>query len=199
MTDEQKLAKRLLAMANSMRATHPLVSDLAEEAASALSTLSGAQQEAVLNAGHIGDFVDEYADRFGVERFQAAMLTKLAKKRHEGRGGWNRENECRIGYLRQLLAEHVDKGDPVDIANFCMMIWNRENPTAKPAAHPNPSMAAQVEGMVLVPIEPTEEMLRQADSNWSGFCRDGAGEIRKAAARLYRAMIAAIRTGEGRI
>ena len=37
--------------------------------------------------------------------------------------------------------------------------------------------------------EPTEEMCKCAESNWSGFCTDG-GAFR-AARRLYRAMIAA--------
>ena len=68
------------------------------------------------------------ADTKGVERFAVAMTAKLAKKRAEGAGGWNRPHECSMERLQKLLAASVAKGDPVDIANFAMMIWNRENP-----------------------------------------------------------------------
>lgn len=74
---------------------------------------------------------DEWACAAGVLRFSAAMRAKLDKKRRAGRGGWNRPEECTIEYLRELLAEHVLKGDPLDIANLCMMIWNRENQVGK--------------------------------------------------------------------
>lgn len=71
---------------------------------------------------------DEWACAAGVLRFSAAMRSKLDRKRQDGRGGWNKPDECSVEFLRQLLDEHVRKGDPVDIANICMMIWNRENP-----------------------------------------------------------------------
>jgi hypothetical protein len=32
---------------------------------------------------------------------------------------------CSIEDLSLWLGEHILKGDPVDIANYCMMIWNR--------------------------------------------------------------------------
>lgn len=85
---------------------------------------------------------DDVADAVGVSRFTEAMSAKLAKKRADGRGGWNQERHtsqpdrgdrvirygCTVAYLRKLLHEHVAKGDMVDIANLAMMIWNRENP-----------------------------------------------------------------------
>ena len=49
---------------------------------------------------------------------------KLAAKRLQGRGGWQ-EPDVENGYLSRLLREHVDKGDPVDVANFAMMIHQR--------------------------------------------------------------------------
>jgi hypothetical protein len=69
------------------------------------------------------------ADETGVDRFVVAMRRKLTKKRKEGRGGWNLD--CEVSFLRALLAEHVGKGDMVDIANLAMMIWNREHPTGR--------------------------------------------------------------------
>lgn len=85
---------------------------------------------------------DAEADAVGVDRFRTAMSNKLAKKRDEGRGGWNREpytvqpdrgdavwrGGCSIAHLKRLMRAHLKKGDMVDIANFAMMIWNRENP-----------------------------------------------------------------------
>ncbi len=75
---------------------------------------------------------DERADNEGVDRLATAMKAKLAAKRLEGRGGWH--NDCGIERLREMLREHVGKGDILDVANFSMMIWNRENPNA-PARH----------------------------------------------------------------
>lgn len=68
------------------------------------------------------------ADNLGVRRFASAMRRKLSKKRREGRRGWNVPMECSQERLAVLLAEHVRKGDPVDIANLAMMIWNRQHP-----------------------------------------------------------------------
>ena len=69
-------------------------------------------------------------DNEGVRRFAEAMKQKLAKKRAQGYSGWNDPRACRVSRLKKLLHEHIAKGDPVDIANFCMMIWNRKNPSA---------------------------------------------------------------------
>ena len=77
----------------------------------------------------------QYADELGVERFAQAMLVKLAKKRNEGRHGWNLTHGesgndwgCTVRDLETMLRQHLAKGDVVDVANFCMMIWNRRNP-----------------------------------------------------------------------
>ena len=88
---------------------------------------------------------DQDADAIGVMRFAAAMTRKLNRKRDEGKVGWNQEPYtvqtdrgdlvhrygCTVAHLKRLLMEHVEKGDVVDIANFCMMIWNREHPEAE--------------------------------------------------------------------
>lgn len=71
-------------------------------------------------------------DYVGVQRFAAAMNDKLKKKRESGRGGWNDPTECPLSELRRMLRDHMEKGDMVDIANFSMMIWNRQNPKGKP-------------------------------------------------------------------
>ncbi|MCJ8053815.1 hypothetical protein GB928_018320 [Shinella curvata] len=67
----------------------------------------------------------EYRDNYAVDQFAMAMKVKLAQKRLEGRGGWDREDECSKEFLSQLLREHIEKGDPIDVANFAMMLHQR--------------------------------------------------------------------------
>lgn len=66
-----------------------------------------------------------HQDDAAVHRFAFAMKEKLAMKRAEGRGGWQDKELCSGDYLSQLLREHIEKGDPVDVANFCMMLHSR--------------------------------------------------------------------------
>lgn len=62
---------------------------------------------------------EQHPDDASVDRFATAMKAKLAKKRDEGRGGWQGAS---AEYLSQQLRDHVDKGDPVDVANLAMML-----------------------------------------------------------------------------
>lgn len=66
-----------------------------------------------------------HPDDIAVDRFAAAMKEKLARKREEGRGGWDDKEKCSGEYLSRLLREHVDKGDPVDVGNLAMMLHQR--------------------------------------------------------------------------
>lgn len=63
-------------------------------------------------------------DNDEVDWFAAAMKEKLAKARAKGRGGWQ---TCPPEELSRMLREHVEKGDPVDVANFCMFLWSLEH------------------------------------------------------------------------
>lgn len=82
--------------------------------------------------------LDEEADSLGVRRFTRRMLEKLADKRAEGYCGWNEPGECSVDRLKEMLSEHLPKGDMVDVANFAMMIWNRQNPTGETPSRPTP-------------------------------------------------------------
>ena len=66
-----------------------------------------------------------HPDDLAVDAFSAAMKAKLAQKRDEGRGGWDNPEACTIEFLVRILHRHIWKGDPVDIGNICMMLWNR--------------------------------------------------------------------------
>ena len=58
-----------------------------------------------------------HPDDEAVDRFAAAMKAKLAKKRTDGRGGWEGAT-CTEVILSKLLREHVEKGDPLDVGNL---------------------------------------------------------------------------------
>ena len=61
-------------------------------------------------------------DNEAVDKLAQAMKNKLAKKREQGYHGWE---TCKHGDLVQLLINHVDKGDPIDVANFCAFLFVR--------------------------------------------------------------------------
>lgn len=70
----------------------------------------------------------QHSDDFAVDRMAAAMKKKLAEKREQGYGGWE---HCEASNLRNKLYNHMEKGDPLDVANFCMMLWNRGDSVAR--------------------------------------------------------------------
>lgn len=63
-------------------------------------------------------------DNEAVDKLAQAMKDKLAKKREEGYGGWDKPH-CTNGNLSDFLRIHVKKGDPVDVANFCAFLFAR--------------------------------------------------------------------------
>jgi hypothetical protein len=66
-----------------------------------------------------------HLDDWWVDLFAKEMKDKLAKARDKGRGGWQ---DCAPESLSHMLREHVDKGDPRDVANFCMFLWALRSP-----------------------------------------------------------------------
>lgn len=80
---------------------------------------------------------NRHLDEIAVYEFADAMVAKMAEARAKGRSGWQ---ECDPVDLSTMLREHVEKGDPRDVANFCMMLWHHKAPIsaapqeAKPVA-----------------------------------------------------------------
>jgi hypothetical protein len=64
-------------------------------------------------------------DEDALEDFCAAMSKKLANSRAKGRSGWNDKTICSNQRLSDMLRSHVEKGDPRDVANLCMMLYAR--------------------------------------------------------------------------
>lgn len=69
--------------------------------------------------------MDSHPDDKAVDEFAAAMKAKLREKREQGRGGWDDPGQCEPRTLARMLLDHLHKGDPVDVANFAMMLWHR--------------------------------------------------------------------------
>ncbi|WP_215861299.1 hypothetical protein [Acidithiobacillus ferriphilus] len=66
----------------------------------------------------------EHPDDLAVDAFAEAMKAKMRRSREEkGRDGWQMASSAHLTYL---LMEHLEKGDPVDVANFAMMLHQNE-------------------------------------------------------------------------
>lgn len=111
----------------------------------------------------------QHPDDIAVDRFAAAMKAKLAQKRAEGRGGWDNTTQCPPGRLQQMLINHISKGDPIDVGNFAMMIWNRsEDLLTSDKKHPKTGAATEpaysTDGEIF-PFESLEEALTYLHDN----------------------------------
>lgn len=60
------------------------------------------------------------ADARAVRQFGYAMIVKMVKAQAKGRIGWQ---AVPVDALWAELRAHVEKGDPVDVANLAMMIY----------------------------------------------------------------------------
>jgi hypothetical protein len=101
--------------------------DVLDEAAATLNALAAEKERAapapaeLVQDGWLAGEFAAIADEAAVDRFAAAMKAKLADARAKGRGGWQDVDPT---VLSAMLREHVEKGDPRDVANFCMFLWS---------------------------------------------------------------------------
>lgn len=68
---------------------------------------------------------DQHADDTAIDIFAQAMKNKMARMRERGRSGWDSKSECTEESLADMLVKELSKGDPVDVANFAMMLFTR--------------------------------------------------------------------------
>jgi len=60
-----------------------------------------------------------------VTNFSDAMFNKLEKKLiKDGYTGWDNP-EWTVEDIKKCLIEHIEKGNPIDVANFCAFWYNR--------------------------------------------------------------------------
>lgn len=99
--------------------------------------------------------------------FAAAMACKLsaAERKYGYSNGWTSRDwmyEC-----RSKLIEHLLKGDPRDVANYCAFLWWHGESTVAPSL-----LAAQTEGEQFLPIDhftkQDEGRRRECGCGWSG-------------------------------
>jgi hypothetical protein len=74
---------------------------------------------------HCNDFAWKKALDALVAAFASDIVRKLTRKALEGKSGWD-DPDWTTEQIEQALRDHVDKGDPVDVANFAMFLWNRQ-------------------------------------------------------------------------
>lgn len=61
----------------------------------------------------------------GADNLRLAMINRLFRKAREGRYGWYDSTVISTKALASMLRDSVRKGDPVDVANYAMMLYNR--------------------------------------------------------------------------
>lgn len=66
-----------------------------------------------------------HSDDAAVDAFAWAMRDKMEESREKGRSGWDSPFQCSPYRLAEMLIDHIAKGDPVDVGNFAMMLFNR--------------------------------------------------------------------------
>lgn len=133
-----------------------------------------------------GPALDRHPDAAAVDRFAAVMKAKLARKRAEGRSGWSDKSQCSRGALSRLLLEHIDKGDPVDVANFAMMLHQRGESIA-PAPSPwRPISEAPKDGTVTARDEPGDTCPNCAVPLWRVTEREARNEMGREADELWQ-------------
>jgi hypothetical protein len=92
--------------------------------------------EAVYKGGTVIDYItsviddrrskDDWSVDTFMEALGSAMKEKLQKKASEdGFKGWDDKDECPKEMLQKQFMEHVKKGDPIDVANYCMFFYHR--------------------------------------------------------------------------
>ncbi|WP_405126733.1 hypothetical protein [Ralstonia pseudosolanacearum] len=119
------------------QARHDLAGDLQTDEQNAAQDLEDAVHEVALYG------IEAHSDDLHVDATANAMKRRLAEKRAAGYHGWNDPRDCRIENLAILLHRSLRKGNPLDVANFAMMLYRREAPPEAITAALSPWLAGQ--------------------------------------------------------
>jgi len=84
------------------------------------------------NETPLRDRLDRHPDEIAIDEFTILMREKMAKSRSKGRNGWDDPRLCTTQALSDSLRNHMEKGDPTDVALFCMMLKIRGSSILKP-------------------------------------------------------------------
>ena len=70
--------------------------------------------------------------------FTETMFNKLLKKISQGYSGWDSRTPEVIESIKAKLANNINNGDCVDVANLSMMLWNIQQPDGPPTPPAKP-------------------------------------------------------------
>ena len=108
------------------------------------------------------------ADAELIDRFAVALKDKLAIARARGKRGWS--NPDWMDDCRRQLVEHIAKGDPRDVANYCAFLWHHGEPTngsGADAARPHPAGGAGARVALAALMEKEPALMHQtAEYEW---------------------------------
>ncbi|ODP33096.1 hypothetical protein [Pandoraea sp. ISTKB] len=131
-TDLAPLTKAIRAFGNAQYDPLWMGMDVAKEpdmTGIAITLRSPADLEA-LQALMATPMTAQQADDAAVDIFATEMKRKLARSRAKGRGGWQ---AISADVLSHELREHVEKGDPMDVATYAMFLWHHDQPISADA------------------------------------------------------------------
>ena len=112
---------------------------------------------------------EQHTDDLAVDSFARVMKEKMAAARAKGRSGWEGADPAE---LSRMLREHVEKGDPRDVANFCMMLWHH---SAQIASQPQ---AAEPKGMTATLRSYFETIVKYLEADLPGLALNTAEKAR---------------------
>lgn len=141
----------------------PMWNRRAETAALAAECERLRQQVAALSAHQSAQHPDDAA----VDRFAAAMKSKLAKSREKGRHGWQAASAA---HLSSLLYRHMYKADPLDVANLAMMLHQNGQAIELPLEARTPAEQQSAPERVSVPAELVQQLVECDHCPTSGGC-----------------------------
>ncbi|MDH1477750.1 hypothetical protein N5F13_25025 [Comamonas thiooxydans] len=149
----------------------------AEQAMDAAETMADRAFAAEKEVKQLRGELVQHPDDVAVDALTVLMKAKLAKQRDKGYGGWD-DTECSQQHLSNLLRGHVDKGDPVDVANFCAFLSARGEgiaPQAAPAAVAVPDAVRDAEKLLRAEAARLDRLYGM--NKWYGFCAEKASRL----------------------
>lgn len=75
-----------------------------------------------------------HTDAIAISKFAEAMATRMHQAAMKGHGGWDDRERCTAADLQVQLRQAVAKGDPIDVANYAMMLHARGERSTMPDA-----------------------------------------------------------------
>lgn len=118
------------------------------------------------------------SDDTAIRKFAVALIQKMRKKRYEGKSGWDDRRVCSTPMLQKALLDHLEKGDPVDVALYCMMLWHRRGRTVGSVPQQvGPAPPVGPEGVASVLRESAKQHRSRGDLGHANLCDEYASAL----------------------